>query len=123
MPNNPIGSIAWTDLTIDNTDDIKRFYSEVVGWTSSPVDCGGFYDFEMKEPSSGKTVAGICNAKGINANLPPQWLIYITVEDVDKSAARAVELGGAIIHGPRMLGDSRFCVIQDPSGAVAALIS
>jgi uncharacterized protein len=123
MPENPIGSIIWTDLSIVNTDDILHFYTEVVGWTSSPVNCGEFDDYEMKEPSSGKVVAGICNAKGINADLPPQWLIYIAVEDIDKSVARCIELGGRLIHGPRMLGDKRFCVIQDPSGAVAGLLS
>ncbi|MFB3107254.1 MAG: hypothetical protein ACE1ZA_20350, partial [Pseudomonadales bacterium] len=40
-------------------------------------------------------VAGICHARGSNANLPPQWLIYINVADVDKSVQRCVEMGGS----------------------------
>jgi hypothetical protein len=85
---------------------------------------GGYSDFSMMTPLSGKTVAGICYAQGVNADLPPQWLIYITVEDVDQSVARCIELGGKVITGPRELGEQgRFCVIQDPAGAVAALFA
>ena len=40
----------------------------------------------MMAPESGKVAAGVCHARGSNAKLPAQWLIYITVEDVDKSA-------------------------------------
>ena len=118
-----VGTITWTDLTVENAEEVKNFYSEVVGWKSTLHDMGGYHDFDINAPSTGETVTGICHARGDNANLPPQWLIYITVEDVDKSAKRCVELGGKLVDGPRMMGNSRFCVIQDPAGAVAALIS
>jgi predicted enzyme related to lactoylglutathione lyase len=68
-------------------------------------------------------VGGICHARGSNSNLPPQWLIYVQVEDVARSAERCVELGGTVLDGPRSLGESRFCVIQDPAGAVMGLMS
>jgi predicted enzyme related to lactoylglutathione lyase len=69
-------------------------------------------------------VAGICHARGSNADLPAQWLATITVEDVDRNAARCAELGGEILAGPRDMGSQgRFCVIRDPAGAVAALFS
>ena len=32
-----------------------------------------------------------------------------------------VDNGGRIIVGPRALADGRFCVIEDPGGATAAL--
>lgn len=118
-----VGSVTWRDLTVKDAEAVKDFYSKVVGWKSSPVDMGGCNDFNMNLPSSGETVAGICHARGPNAKLPPQWLIYITVADVDESAKRCVELGGKIIDGPRAMCEYRFCVIEDPAGAVAALTS
>ena len=118
-----VGSITWSDLTIKDAKAVRDFYSEVVGWKSSPVDMGGYDDFNMNLPGGGETVAGICHARGPNAKLPPQWLIYITVADVDESAKQCVELGGKIIDGPRSMGEYRFCVIEDPAGAVAALIN
>jgi predicted enzyme related to lactoylglutathione lyase len=49
--------------------------------------------------------------------------MYITVADVDASAQRCQELGGKVLDGPRPLAGGRFCVIQDPAGAVAALFT
>ncbi len=58
----------------------------------------------------------------VSTKLPSQWIIYITVQNVDKSIERCKALGGKVIDGPRMSGDKPFCVIQDPAGAVAALV-
>ncbi|MBC7853529.1 MAG: VOC family protein [Pirellulaceae bacterium] len=116
-----VGSIAWRDLTVPEADSVRNFYEQVVGWKSSPVDLGGYSDFEMLQPSSGESVAGICHARGSNADIPPQWLIYIIVADVAASAARCVELGGQVIIAPRPLSGGTFCVIRDPAGAVCAL--
>ena len=81
---------------------------------------GGYNDFNM-ETSSQETVAGICHAKGENANLPPQWMIYITVDDLDESVAACERLGGQVICPPRSVGGGRCAVIRDPAGACAAL--
>ncbi|MBI1879220.1 MAG: VOC family protein [Chloroflexi bacterium] len=117
-----IGSIVWTDLTVENADELRAFYSQVVGWQTSEVDMGDHSDFNMHTPASKNVVAGICHARGVNADLPAAWLIYITVNDLAQSAARCVELGGQVIAGPREAGDhGRYCVIRDPAGAVAAL--
>ena len=83
---------------------------------------GGYSDFNMNSPDTGNTIAGICHSQGVNAGLPPQWLIYITVKNVDKSAEKCLELGGKLIIGPKDMGShGRFCVIEDPAGAVTAL--
>ncbi|HEX7182825.1 MAG TPA: VOC family protein [Thermoanaerobaculia bacterium] len=117
-----IGSIGWVDLTVENADKVRDFYKEVVGWGTTPVGMGEYSDYCMDEPGSGKSVAGVCHARGTNAGLPPQWLIYITVEDLDRSITRCTDLGGKVIAGPKGMGpQGRYCVIQDPAGAVAAL--
>lgn len=116
-----IGQITWRDLTVPNAQEVRDFYSGVVGWDWSGQNMGGYDDFNMLSPETGETVAGICHARGSNAHLPPQWLVYITVADVDASAERCRKLGGKVLDGPRTMGDARFCVIQDPAGAVAAL--
>jgi predicted enzyme related to lactoylglutathione lyase len=117
-----IGSVAWRDLTVKDAESVRKFYGDVVGWKSSELDVGGTSDFTMATPGSGEVVAGICHARGVNAKLPAQWLLYITVADVDRSSRRCVELGGKVLDGPRAMGGQRFCVIQDPAGAVAGLI-
>lgn len=116
------GTINWFDLTVPNAGNIRDFYSAVVGWKPQPVEMGGYEDFSMTTPGSGTTVTGICHARGSNAGLPAQWLMYISVADLDESIRQCVEKGGKVIDPERSMGDmGRFCVIQDPAGAVCAL--
>ncbi len=117
-----VGSIGWTDLTVDNAEEIRNFYSEVVGWKADPIDMGGYNDFNMTQPASGEAVAGVCHARGGNTGLPTQWIMYVTVEDIESSADRCKQLGGKVLTGPTgSAGKDRTCVIQDPAGAVIAL--
>lgn len=117
------GSIVWTDLTVQDAAELRDFYGEVVGWKPADVAMGDYNDFSMHSPSTGEAVAGVCHARGPNAGLPPQWLIYVTVENLDRRMARCRDLGGEVIAGPKSMGGhGRYCVIRDPAGAVMALI-
>lgn len=115
------GSIAWTDLTVPEAEHIRDFYQKVAGWRSEAVDMGGYSDFNMHAGESGP-IAGICHARDSNATIPPQWMIYIVVSDLDGAMRRCRELGGEIVREPGdPAGGGRFCVLRDPAGAVAAL--
>jgi hypothetical protein len=116
-----IGKILWQDLTVTNAVEVRDFYQQIIGWDCIPEDMGGYDDFHMIVPSTGNSVAGICHAKGVNADIPPVWMIYITVEDVDKNAQKCKELGGEVVVEPRLMGGGYFCVIRDPAGAICAL--
>lgn len=117
-----IGKIVWTDLTVQNAAEVRDFYAKVVGWDSSPVDMGGYADYNML-PQEGETpAAGICHARGMNAELPPVWLVYISIPDLDASLEVCQALGGAVLVPPKGSPRTRYAVIQDPAGAVAALI-
>ena len=119
--NVNVGKVAWRDLTVPDAVEIRDFYKGVVGWESSAVEMDDYSDFNMISPSDGEAAAGICHARGTNAGLPPQWLIYIIVADADASAEKCTQLGGEIVSPPRAMGGGRFCVIRDPAGAVCAL--
>jgi len=117
-----VGRIGWTDLTVRDAESIRDFYADVVGWEPEPVDMGAYSDFNMTLPGDGAPAAGICHARGTNADLPAQWLVYITVADLDRSMEACEERGGRIVVAPKEMGTmGRYCVIQDPAGAVAAL--
>lgn len=117
-----VGSITWFDLTVPDAEKVKDFYNKVVGWKSATVSMGDYNDFNMNSPESGKTNAGICHKRGTNAQLPSQWLIYITVKSSAESARLCEENGGKVLVGPKEMGGyGRYCVIEDPAGAVCAL--
>src|SRR5688572_11688762 len=107
-----IGTVSWFDLTVPDAESIREFYSDVVGWMTSDVDMGGYSDYTMIVPDTEQGVAGVCHARGTNAELPPQWLIYINVADLDHSIERCNARGGAVIAGPKVMsGYGRYCVI------------
>lgn len=117
-----VGRVGWMDLTVPDAAGVRGFYEKVVGFTSTGLDMGGYEDYCMNAPGSGKTVAGICHARGGNAGLPVAWLIYITVADLDESLRQCVAGGGKVLREPREYpGQGRYAVIEDPAGAAVAL--
>ena len=77
--------------------------------------------YALRQAETGTPAAGICHARGSNAELPRQWLIYIVVPDAAASAAACTANGGKVLVGPKNMGGGKYAVIEDPSGAVAAL--
>ncbi len=50
--------------------------------------------------------------------VPPSWLSYVAVSDVDATVARALELGGALVVSSfDVVEAGRLAVIADPAGA------
>ena len=123
MSKKPMpGTIGWHDLTVPGAESIRDFYEAVVGWKPSPVSMGGYDDFTMHPPGSEEPVAGVCHARGVNAALPAQWLMYVIVEDLEASIAACNERGGTVVAGPQSMGDTgSYCVIRDPAGAFVGL--
>ncbi|MEZ6195786.1 MAG: VOC family protein [Planctomycetota bacterium] len=115
------GTIGWHDLTVDDASGLRDFYARVVGWEFSGLDMGGYEDYVMTAPATGDGVAGVCHARGSNAGVPPQWISYVVVQDLEGAVARAVEMGGACVNGPRGAGGGRMAIIRDPAGAVLGL--
>ncbi|MFQ5607866.1 MAG: VOC family protein [Candidatus Zixiibacteriota bacterium] len=115
------GKIGWVDLTVEDADQALDFYTKVTGWKSTALSMGDYNDYCVGAEPDSNPVAGICHARGANSKVPPQWIVYITVADLDQSLAKCTELGGEILDGPRGAGGGRIAIIRDPAGAVAGL--
>lgn len=115
------GTVSWFDLTVPNADAVRDFYGAVAGWTPMPIEMGGYNDYCMMPPRSKSPAGGICHARGENADLPPQWLIYITVPNLAASLKACRAKGGTVLRPARAMGGARMAVVRDPAGAVAAL--
>ena len=86
------------------------------------MEKGKYNDYNMNAPNSELTVTGVCHAQGVNKNLPAQWLLYFTVEDLNKSIEECNRNGGKVIAESKDMSNyGRYCVIEDPAGAVCAL--
>ena len=117
-----IGSIGWIDLTVPDTENVRDFYSKVVGWKSENVDMGDYSDYNMTSPETGEPCAGICHKQGVNAALPSVWMAYFIVENMEERIKSVKELGGKVLIEPKSAGGQNlYAVIEDPAGAVCAL--
>ncbi len=115
------GRIGWVDLTVADAPRLRDFYAAVAGWTAQGVSVGDYEDYVM-QANDGTAQAGVCHARGVNAGVPAQWLVYITVPDLEASLTQVGALGGRMLRAPNATGPSgRFAIIEDPAGAVCAL--
>lgn len=123
MSDLKTGAIAWIDLTVPDAPELRDFYAAVCGWSPQDVKMGDYADYTMRASATGEAVAGVCHAKGKNTGLPRQWLVYVSVSDLDASLAECVGRGGKVYREKASMGSyGDFAVIQDPAGAVMALI-
>jgi predicted enzyme related to lactoylglutathione lyase len=122
MDKSKTGRIMWADLTVADAEAVSDFYATVVGWEKQGLSMGDYEDYVMKEKESGDGISGVCHARGVNDYIPPQWLLYVTVQDIDRSLEDCVRLGGKLIGQKRKMGPSgTYCLIQDPAGAYMML--
>jgi uncharacterized protein len=113
------GTFCWTDLTTTDQPAAKSFYSELLGWTAedSPMGDGAYYSMMSRDGEHVAAIAPQPQAQR-DANVPPVWNSYVSVESADATASRAKELGANVHAGPfDVMQAGRMAVIQDPQGA------
>lgn len=115
-----LGTIGWRDLTVDDAPRVRDFYAKVCGWTHDAVSMGAYDDFNMIA-ADGEVIAGVCHARGPNADIPPAWVQYVYVADLDQSLQAVQVEGGRVVAGPKAHGASRYAIVTDPAGATIGL--
>jgi uncharacterized protein len=114
------GTLCWADLSTPDVERARDFYSGLFGWQIMPgeKDPSGYLHIKNGE----HFIGGIPPAEHRNANAPPHWLPYFTVEDCDRTTDKAKELGANVYVAPMtMEGVGRMAVLADPQGAVFAI--
>lgn len=88
-----------------------------------------FSDHEMGDTTytmiklNDKDIGGVWSIpKDKEKQIPPHWMAYILVEDLDESVEKARKNGASIVKPASNAGDfGRFAIITDPTGAHIAL--
>ena len=117
------GSFCWTELMTRDVAKAKTFYSELIGWKTKDEQVGGCTYTLLTPPGSKQPVGGMMQMAGPQfEGIPAHWMPHILVENVDDMAKRCVKLGGKVKCPPTDIPSiGRFCVIEDPTGAVISL--
>lgn len=114
------GRFVWYELMTTDRSAAEAFYSRVAGWGTQDSGMADmpYTMFTLQE----RPIAGVMAMPEEARGMPPFWMGYVAVDDVDASAAKVTELGGAVHRAPADIpGVGRFAVVADPQGAVLAL--
>ena len=120
---SPRGRFVWYDLMTTNPGAAKDFYTKIAGWGTQAWDAGGM-PYTMW--TTGDTpIGGVMPLPpDMQAAMPPHWIGYVAVPNVDESAKQAESLGGRVLTAPMDIPEvGRFAVISDPQGAAIAIFT
>ncbi|WP_329499622.1 VOC family protein [Kitasatospora herbaricolor] len=110
--NDP-GALGWVELLTRDTEGAEAFYPAVFGWTVNTVE--SYTQWGLAGDDFGGMLA---MGEQFPPDLPPHWLPYFAVGDVDGTAARAATLGGEVLMPPTTVpAGPRIAVLKDPQGA------
>lgn len=116
------GKFVWHDLITDDVDGARRFYGTLFGWRFHSTErLGAPYTLITHK---GRYVGGIVRLEDPEGPEDySRWLGYLSVSDVDRASALAVEQGGALLVAPLDIEDvARAAAVRDPQGAVLGLL-
>ncbi|GAA2238810.1 MULTISPECIES: VOC family protein [Kitasatospora] len=110
---NEPGSLGWVELATRDTAGAKEFYSRVFGWS---VTVGETY---TQWGLAGEDFGGMLDmTEQFPPDVPPYWMPYFAVADVDLVAERAAALGATVMLPPTEVpGGPRLAVLHDAQGA------
>jgi predicted enzyme related to lactoylglutathione lyase len=114
------GALCWADLSTDDPKRAEEFYGGLFGWQfiRDAKDPSGYLHIQNGEHMIGGVPPGTHRKPGV----PPHWLAYIQVDDVDAVAKNAAAMGAKLLLPPMsMEGVGKMSVVADPQGAVFAL--
>ena len=116
------GSLTWTELATNDTEGAKTFYTSLFDWKEKTSTGAGmtYTEFSVGDTPFAGMMA--INDQMKSMNVPPNWMPYFQVADVDATADNAKGLGAALYVPPTDIPNTgRFSVIRDPQGAVFAI--
>lgn len=115
---NAPGALVWNELGSPDPEASARFYGELLGWTTEPMQ-GSDMPYLVIKTAAGNSNGGI--RPPMPPGAPPFWLVYFATDDLDGALQKVSELGGRPFGGPVDIGMARIAVAADPQGAVFAL--
>ncbi|MGI9485150.1 MAG: VOC family protein [Geminicoccaceae bacterium] len=113
------GHFHWNELMTHDAEAAKAFYGDLAGWTFDGMDMGDGLTYWVGM-NGGKPAGGIFPMSGTDFDsMPPQWMAYLAVDDIDACIEKAKTAGAEIVKPAFDIpGVGRIAMLKDPSGAV-----
>ena len=114
---NVPGAFCWNELYTSDLDGAKSFYGGLFGWEWNQFEQSPEPYFVIMNQGHGN--GGV---RGVGqTGMPPNWLVYFAVDDIDAGASKVNELGGGTLLEPTDIGIAKIAIVRDPQGGVFAL--
>ena len=112
---NEVGALCWNELATPDAELAMRFFGGLFGWEYES-DESGYASIN----NAGRLNGAIREQTEQERGVPPNWLPYFTVEDVDDAVRRAEQRGGRRLTATSEVRTGRGAVVTDPQGAAFA---
>lgn len=108
------------ELQTKDIPKAKEFYSRLFDWKLDDIPMpGGDMLYTMINVGEGTGGGMFAN---MDPQVPPHWLAYVGVDDIEASTQKARDLGASVLQDVMKIGDYGWLsVIKDPTGAVIAM--
>ncbi|WP_353269193.1 VOC family protein [Gemmatimonas sp.] len=110
------GSMCWSEVNSRNGAGNAAFYASVFDLAVHKLDMPGVVYHTVHPAGGGDAVAGVLQMDEHWAGIPPNWMPYFAVADLDLANAIWAKHGGKIMAGPIASPYGRIMVVQDPQG-------
>ncbi len=121
------GKIIWHDLLTSDPAASQRFYGELFGWEFEAIGIAsglsGNSSYTLIR-HDGQLIGGMIDTKALNNRTDiSQWVVLMSVDDIDEATRRLAAEGGSVLTPPRDLQRrGRIAVVKDAEGALLALL-
>ncbi len=117
------GAMCWAEVASPAADN-AAFYEAVFGLRAHKLDMPGVDYWTFHQEAAADAVAGAMLMSGPAwEGIPPHWLAYFAVENLEAANEVWKKHGGPILRGPIPSAYGRIMIVQDPQGAVLAYMS
>lgn len=113
------GRFVWHDLMTHDAEKAETFYTQLFGWIVKPMDMGELGTYRMLHAGE-EGIGGIVQMPAEDP-VPPHWMAYVDVPDIDAALATTRRMGGSVlVPATPIPGVGRFAVIADPTGGAVS---
>ncbi|MCD0416480.1 VOC family protein [Rubrivivax sp. JA1024] len=117
------GAFSWNELLTADPERAAAFYTGLFGWAVETHEMS-VGPYRVVKTADGTAVGGIMAfPPDTPKEVPPHWAGYVTVDSVDDTIAKALDLGGSVlVPAMDVPGVGRMAVLRDPTGAAINVI-
>lgn len=114
------GAMSWYEVATRDAEAARDFYSELFGASAEPMEGTGTTYYMLAKDDI--PIGGVMQMNDRWEGIPPHWLAYFGVDDVDRAIVDVEEGGGSVAVAPFDTAFGRIAVVSDPFGATFSLV-